>query len=76
VPGDHAQHRRLAHDHGTGAGQRGHRLDHRNAGNAAQFLVVAQRQLQRPLHAAPFGQHQRGKGQRIKPLHVAGAAAI
>jgi hypothetical protein len=53
VAGDDLHHRGLAHHHRRGARQgHHHRIDHRRRAGAPDLLVIAERELQRPLHAA------------------------
>ncbi len=75
VPGDHLHHRRFADNRQRRCRQlRRHFRDHRRRAEAADFLVIAERQMHRL--RALLEQRHGGQRQRDKPLHVAGPAPV
>ena len=54
----------------------GHHLDHRAHANAADFLVMGQRQMQRRAQWQPAGGNEAGNRCGAKALHVCRAASI
>ncbi len=70
VPGDDLHHRGFAHDHALRAGQARGRdgVDQRRRAGAADFLVIAERDLERAAEPSAQGERQAASASASKPF--------